>query len=105
VNAATLALRRAEVRLLERLDQLEARLDHGDGDGELWRAYADAAGALAMIARETAPGAHGELLSTREMAARLGVSAKTILRRRKAGQLTPAAAFGQRGRAALRWQA
>jgi excisionase family DNA binding protein len=90
------------MRFLERLEQLESRLDQGD-DG-LWRAYAEAAAALAAVARETVPGAHGQLLTTAELAAQLRVSTRTLRRRRKAGQLE-AVQLGERGRAALRWRA
>ena len=54
--------------------------------------------------RQTAPGAGGELLTTAQMAARLQIAPKTLLRRAKKGQLEPIR-LGQRGRGALRWAA
>lgn len=103
MKPAHLALIRAERRLVERLEQLEARLD--GGDPEAWREYAGMATALAAIAPQLTPEATGGLLTTRELAERLHVHPKTILRRRKRGELQPAAVLGHRGRAALRWAA
>ena len=99
MTPAQLALRRVEARLLDRLERLERDLDR---DPSLWPAYCDAALALAAVSRETVPGARGQLLTTSEMAERLGVSARTLRRRAKAGELEPVR-LGQRGRAALRW--
>jgi hypothetical protein len=97
-----LAITRAEARLVERLDQLEAKL--AAGDESAWCSYCEAAAALAAIAPTTVPGASGELLTTKQMAQRLGIAPKTLLRRAKAGQAEPIR-FGERGRAALRWAA
>ena len=47
----------------------------------------------------------GELLSTKDLADRLGVTPKTLLRRRAKGELKPALELGERGRAAFRWRA
>jgi len=101
VNAPTLALSRAQARIIERLGQLEPRLD--EGDATTWSAYCQAASALAAITSHTMPGSNGRLMTTRELAESMGVSPKTILRKRKTGELT-AVQLGQRGRAALRWR-
>jgi len=101
MTPAQCALRRVEARLLAHLDQLEPRLDQGD---DLWPAYCEAAAALAAIVAHTVPGADGHLLTTKELAAALQVSPKTLLRKRQAGRLT-AVELGKRGRAALRWRA
>lgn len=95
-----LALGRAERRLIERLEQLEAKL--AAGDESAWGAYCEATTALAALATATVPGASGELISTRAMAERMGVAPKTLLRRAKAGQIEPVR-LGKRGRAAYRW--
>jgi hypothetical protein len=112
VNPAAL-LRRVETKLVERLERLEERLNLGSGKPELnletrdvdaaWVEYAQIGAALATITAATTPGAGGRLLTTSELAAAYGVSKKTILRKRKAGVLNPAAQLGERGRAALRW--
>lgn len=99
----TAALARAQLRLTERLEQLEARL--AGGDETAWSAYCEAAASLAAIAPLMVPGADGRLLSTAEMAERLGVAPKTLLRRKAKGEVMPAVQLGQRGRAALRWAA
>jgi excisionase family DNA binding protein len=101
MTPAQLALRRAEVRLLERLERLEHQLDQGDA---VWRGYCAAAAALAAIVPHTRPGADGRLLTTQELAAVMQVSAKTVLRKRRDGTLT-AVQLGKRGRGALRWRA
>lgn len=102
MRSAQLALARAERRLVERLEQLETKLTAGDET--VWTEYAHLAAALAALAPATAPGAGGELLTTRQLAERLQVHPKTVLRRAKAGQIEPVR-MGQRGRGALRWPA
>jgi hypothetical protein len=81
-----LALARAEVHLIERLEKLEVRLDD---DPARWLEYASLASALAAIAPQMRPEALAEVLSQKELGERLGVSAKTIRRRVLAGQLPP----------------
>lgn len=80
---------------------LEARLAGGE---DVWSAYAEAAVALAAIVPTLAPSTGGQLLTTRQLAARMQISEKTLRRKAKAGQLEPVR-FGKRGRAALRWAA
>jgi hypothetical protein len=101
MSTSRIALDQAQRRLVQRLQQLEDRLRAGDDAG--WAAYADAAAALAAILTQIGQENAGHLLSTRQLADRLGVSSKTVLRRRKAGDLAPALQLGLRGRAALRW--
>ena len=96
----TLVLSRAERRLIDRLEQLESQLDAGEN---VWTEYLATITALATL---PARGDRvGELLTTKELAARLSVSPKTLLRRKKANQIAPALQLGKRGRAALRWKA
>ncbi len=102
MSTPQLALARAERRLVGRLEELERRLDAGD---DAWREYSEAAAALAAVAPLTVPGANGALLTTAEMAGRLGITSKTLLRKRARGEIQAAAVLGQRGRAALRWAA
>jgi len=89
--------------LVDRLRELETRVDAGDEAA--WAAYCAAAATLAAIVPQAMPGANGQLLSTREMAERLNISPKTLLRRKKDRQITPALQLGKRGRASLRWKA
>jgi hypothetical protein len=102
VIQARLALARAERRLLDRLEELERRLDAGEN---LWAEYFACAAALAAIAPQIVPGADGALLDTKSMAARMGISPKTLLRQRADGKIAPAKILGKRGRAAFRWAA
>ena len=56
--------------------------------------------AAADLEQRLTPGSHGELITTAELAQRLSVSPKTVLRRRKTGTLTPALAAGK----LIRWK-
>jgi hypothetical protein len=64
------------------------------------------ASALAELTRATSPQVAGRLLTAKELAAKLHVDPKTVLRRRQRGQLVPVASpkAGKKG-AALRWAA
>ncbi len=97
-----LRLVRAAQRLGERLVVLEDRLQADDV--ATWREYAEVAAALAAVLPALAPERRGGLLTTAEMAQRLGISSKTLLRRKAKGELRPALQLGRRGRAALRWR-
>ena len=103
MTPAHLALVRLSNHIVERLQKLEVQLD--GGDPEVWREYLHLGTALAAIVPQTVPGVDGGLLSTSEMASRLGVSSKTLLRRKANGKVTPATITGKRGRAAFRWRA
>jgi hypothetical protein len=92
--------------LVARLEALESLVQAGDESA--WAAYLAAAQTLAALLPHTEPGAHGQLMTTAEMAARMNVSPKTLLRWRKNGNVpgkVHAERNGARGRAALRWRA
>ena len=95
------ALTRALPLLEARLVELEARVRQGEEAA--WEPYLASLTALLTVTARTMPGAAGELLTTAQMAARVGISPKTLLRRKKAGQVKPIQ-LGQRGRAAIRWR-
>jgi hypothetical protein len=96
------ALRRAVPLIEARLAELEAKIQSGDESA--WSAYLETLQTATMLQAQASPGAGGALLTTAELAAKLGVAPKTILRRRARGELT-AHVTGRRGRAALRWNA
>jgi hypothetical protein len=96
------ALARAPRLLDERLDVLEKRIR--EGDEAAWDPYLQTVQTLTAALAHTAPGAGGEFLTTAQMAARLQIAPKTLLRRAKKGQAEPIR-LGQRGRGALRWAA
>lgn len=96
------ALARAARVVEGRLADLEGRATAGDET--VWPAYLETLAAAVTLKRTLAPGARGEMLTTAEMADRLQLSTKTVLRKVKAGQLKPER-FGKRGRGALRWSA
>jgi hypothetical protein len=60
---------------------------------------------LAALLPHLTPGSRGELLTTKQMAERLGISPKTLLKRKATGEIRPALRLGARGRAAIRWKA
>jgi hypothetical protein len=102
--SVALSLTRATSRLLARLAVLEAQLDAGDASG--WPAYLTTLDVLLRLAPATAPGAGGELLTTKEMAERLGLAPKTLLKHAKTGAIRPEVRRGKlvrwRGTEALR---
>jgi hypothetical protein len=92
-------LARVVARLAGRLETLEVRVD-GDVGGDVWREYAELAVALATVMAQIEPGARGELITTAQMAERLGIKPKTLLKHKAAGAVKPAL---QRGRL-IRWR-
>jgi excisionase family DNA binding protein len=97
VTPRALALQRAQLWLVERLDKLEPQII--DGDADTRREYRDTAVALAQLV--AAAERRAEFLTTAELAERLNVSTRTIRRRKKAGTLEPALQLGQR---VVRWR-
>jgi hypothetical protein len=85
--------------LAARVEALEGRIRAGEEAA--WPDFLATVDTLIRVLAETAPGAHGELLTTGQLAARFGWSEKTVRRRWKKGQLTPAFQDGK----ALRWRA
>lgn len=81
-----------------RLEQLEGRLR--EGDESTWPAVLVTISALCSALGQLTPGARGELLTTREMATRLGISEKTLLKHKRKGAVRPAL---QRGKL-IRWK-
>src|SRR5262245_61001921 len=73
------ALQRAAELLAARLERLEARLS-GDDDA-VWREYRETVTALASVLAQMTPGRNGGLLTTAQMAERLHVTPKTLLKR------------------------
>jgi len=93
---ARVALQQGEKLLLERAEQLRPRLQTEPG---LWGEYCEVLKSLAAIAPATAPEASGALLTTAELAGRLGLTPKTILKHKKAGRIRPAVSRGK----LIRW--
>jgi hypothetical protein len=84
--------------LSSRLEQLEIRVQ--GGDEAAWIEYGATAAALAQVFAHVAPGRRGELLTTEQMAERLNLSPKTLLKRKARGEIRPAL---QRGKL-IRWR-
>jgi hypothetical protein len=91
--AFRLILDQAARRAAGRLEQLAARLDAGDE--QAWPAFLETARGLAEIVAQTRPERQGALLTTQEMADRLGVSPKTLLKHKARGVVRPAAQKGK----------
>jgi hypothetical protein len=70
--------------------------------------YAEVASALAVVAPAAMPGSRGELLTTAQLAEKLQLSTKTVLRRARKGdlgELLRPVRLAARGRGAVRWAA
>ena len=87
------------VRVLSsRLEALESRLH--EGEDAAWDSYLATVSTLIAVMAQLEPGARGELLTTAQMAERLGIAPKTLLKHKAAGAVKPAL---QRGRL-IRWK-
>src|SRR5437879_5931860 len=96
--ATMAALSRAARVLAERLAQMEVRVQSGEGVD--WSAYTETVRTLALLVPTLSPERCGELLTTAEMAARIGIKPKTLLRRKARGQIRPAMQAGK----LIRWR-
>lgn len=92
-----LLLRKAEGLLADRLEQLEARLQAGEEAA--WSEFLEVVGTLVALLPSLTPERGGAMLTTGEMAARLGVAPKTLLRHKARGRIHPAVERGK----LLRW--
>jgi hypothetical protein len=81
-----------------RLVAIEAHIH--TGDERAWDAYISTLNALVGVLAQMAPGSQGELLSTRQMAERLGIAPKTLLRRKARGDVRPVMQAGK----LIRWK-
>lgn len=91
-----LRLDRAARWLGQRVDSLEKRIQ--EGEEEAWEPYQEALRTLAALLPHLGPQT-GALLTTAEMAARLGITSKTLLRHKAEGRIRPTVAHGK----LLRW--
>lgn len=98
INSVAAVIARSARQLAARLEELERRIVGGDETA--WAEFRDTAVALAQVSAQTAPGQAGELLTTAQMAARLNLAPKTLLKRARRGELKPAL---QRGKL-IRWR-
>ena len=96
MTPAALALADAERRLVARVQALAERLEAGE---DVWSAYVDAVTALNTLV----PAERRPLMKTKELAARLGLTPKTVRRLGKAGKLE-GERYGKRGTGAIRWR-
>jgi hypothetical protein len=84
--------------LERRVDTLEQRVVAGDDSA--WPELRETAIALAQVAGQAAPGMNGDFLTTAEMAERLSIAPKTLLKRARRGEIRPALKKGK----LLRWR-
>ncbi len=100
-EAPSLDLHRVRNKLLARLVALESRIATGQDGEAIWHDYVRTLDVyLCLEDRIAVQAPTAPLLTTREMAERLGITVKTLLRRKKRGHIRPAVAHGK----ALRWQ-
>ena len=92
------SLSRIVPHLEARLAQLEGRLR--DGDETAWPDALATANTLCTVVSQLPPGVKGKLLTTKEMAARLGISGKTLLKHKAKGTVRPALQCGK----FIRWK-
>jgi hypothetical protein len=102
VIPARLALLKAQSRLAERAEDLGAHIDGSEAPETLERYCLVIRTLAAIVPPSTSEDARG-LLTSEELSERLGVSRRTLRRRRKAGELQPVTPGG-RGRSAM-WSA
>jgi hypothetical protein len=98
VHELSLELSRAADILVRRLRTLHAEIEAGRDDA--WSRFCEVVSALAAVAAHGVPGRRGELLTTAEMAARLRISPKTLLRHRAEGKVQAAIKSGK----LIRWR-
>jgi hypothetical protein len=94
--ATVAALDRAQRVLTKRLTNLEDRVQ--TGDEVAWSAYNEVVRTLALLLSTLTPDRPG--VTTGEMAARIGITPKTLLRRKARGQIRPAMQSGK----LIRWK-
>jgi hypothetical protein len=85
-------------RLSSRVDALETRL--ASGDEAVWPQYVDTVQTLVLVLSNLSPERRGAYLTTAEMAERLSLSPKTLLKHKAHGKIQPAL---QRGKL-IRWK-
>lgn len=91
-------LTRSASLLAERIARLESRVQAGDETA--WKPYQEAVMALAVVLQQLPVERQGAFLTTREMATRLNISPKTLLRRKSRGEIRPALQKGK----LIRWK-
>ncbi len=97
-RAAIACLERAAILLAQRAGRLEERVCQGDES--VWAEYRETLNVLAKVLDHVAPGRRGEYLTTADMAKRLNISPKTLLKRKAKGEIKP---IIQRGKL-IRWR-
>ena len=101
LETPSLDLYRVRKKLEARLVALEARVTTGQDAEVVWREYVRELDVfLRLEDRIAAQAPTTPFLSTKEMADRLGITVKTLLRRKKRGHIRPAVAHGK----GLRWR-
>jgi len=102
LSRAGVALSNAIGLLTEKVEKLETRVR--EGDETALRLYVDSVRTLAgVIAASHALAPSEPLLTTRQLAERLQVSAKTIRKLKREGRLRPVQQLAKRGLSANRW--
>jgi hypothetical protein len=97
-GAPTAVFARCARRLAARVEVLEARLR--DGDDTAWSEYVEAVKVFVLAVSNLTSERQGAYLTTAQMAARLNLSAKTLLKHKASGKIRPAVQHGK----LIRWK-
>ncbi len=95
--AYRVVLLKAEPLLVARLQQFTVRVEANEENA--WPEFLQIVGILAALGPALVPERIGSMLTTEEMAARFGISPKTLLKRKNRGEIEPALQQGN----LIRW--
>ena len=98
VYGASIVFSRSARRLAGRAEALEARLSHGDEAA--WPEYVEVVKTLILVLSNLTPERRGAYLTTAQMAERLNLSPKTLLKHKANGRIRPAVQQGK----LIRWK-
>ena len=96
--APSLVFARCARRLATRVEALDARLR--DGDDTAWSDYVEAVKVLMLAISNLTSERQGAYLTTAQMAARLNLSPKTLLKHKASGKIRPTVQQGK----LIRWK-
>jgi hypothetical protein len=97
-QATTAVFARCARRLATRVETLEARLR--DGDDTAWSEHVEAVKVFMLAVPNLTSERQGAYLTTAQMAARLNLSLKTLLKHKASGKIRPAVQHGK----LIRWK-
>jgi hypothetical protein len=97
-GTSSVVFARCARRLAGRVEALEARL--GQGDDAAWPEYVEAVKVFILVLSNLTSDRQGAYLTTAQMAERLNLSPKTLLKHKASGRIRPAVQQGK----LIRWK-